>query len=492
MRLENLLERIPYKKVQGELDREVTELVFDSRKACPGCAFVALTGLRLDGHDYIPQVIEAGAGVIVAEHMPQEEIADKEVTVILVEDSRLALAALSAAWFGHPAEKLITIGITGTKGKTTTAVMVKRILEAAGEKVGLIGTLGAFMGDEHVETVNTTPESYDIQKYFARMAEVGCRYAVMEVSSQGLKMHRVDGFTFDYGIFTNISPDHIGPGEHESFEEYLFYKSQLLQRCRLGVVNRDDEHFAEIVKDASCELVTFGMSEEADYCTDRVDYLTRHGFMGIAFHLSGRANFPVEVNIPGLFNVYNAMAAAALCLAIGTGEKAVQEALKTVTVDGRMEIVYASEKLAALVDYAHNAVSMESLLSTLRAYHPKRLVCVFGCGGNRSKLRRYEMGEIGGRMADLCIITADNSRWEKVEDIIADIRVGMDKTDGKFVEIPDRREAICYSIEHAEEGDIIAVIGKGHEDYQEICGARTHFLDREELKKALVQYGYMQ
>ena len=213
--------------------------------------------------------------------------------------------------------------------------------------------------------------------------------------------------------------------------------------------------------------------------------------MGIAFHLTGRASFPVEVNIPGLFNVYNAMAAAALCLTMGVGEEAICRVLQTVTVDGRMEIVYASETLAVLVDYAHNAVSMESLLSTLRAYRPKRLVCVFGCGGNRSKLRRYEMGEIGGRMADLCIITADNSRWEKVEDIMADIRVGMDKTDGKFVEIPDRREAIFYSIEHAEEGDIIAVIGKGHEDYQEICGVRTHFLDREELKKALVQYGYI-
>ena len=499
MRLENLLAKIRYERVQGELDREVTELVFDSRKACPGCLFVALTGARSDGHDYIGQVMEAGAAAIVAERLPEQLSAGQPagegdgsgVTILLVEDSRRALAELSAAWFGYPAEKLTTIGITGTKGKTTTAVMVKRILEAAGEKVGLIGTLGAFMGQEHVPTVNTTPESYDIQRYFARMVEAGCRYAVMEVSSQGLKMHRVDGFTFDYGIFTNISPDHIGPDEHASFEEYLYYKSQLLKRCRLCAVNRDDEHFDEIVGDASCELVTFGMRADADYYTDRVDHLTRHGFMGIAFHLTGRASFPVEVNIPGLFNVYNAMAASALCLTMGVAEEAICRALQAVTVDGRMEIVYASEKLSALVDYAHNAVSMESLLATLRAYQPKRLVCVFGCGGNRSRLRRYEMGEIGGRMADLCIITADNSRWEKVEDIIADIRVGMDKTDGQFVEIPDRREAICYSIKHAQEGDIIAVIGKGHEDYQEICGVRTHFLDREELKKALIQYGYM-
>jgi UDP-N-acetylmuramoyl-L-alanyl-D-glutamate--2,6-diaminopimelate ligase len=197
------------------------------------------------------------------------------------------------------------------------------------------------------------------------------------------------------------------------------------------------------------------------------------------------------VNIPGLFNVYNAMAAAALCEVMGIPQEAICKALRTVTVDGRMEIVYASEDLVALVDYAHNAVSMESLLSTLREYQPKRLVCVFGCGGNRSRLRRYEMGEIGGRMADLSILTADNSRWEKVEDILADIRVGMDKTQGAFVEIPDRREAIYYSISHAQKGDMIAVIGKGHEDYQEICGVRSHFLDREELQNALAQYGYL-
>ena len=258
MRLENLLEKIRYERVQGSLDQEVTELIFDSRKACPGCLFVALTGARSDGHDYIGQVIKAGAAAVVAEHLPEDGVCG-EAAILLVEDSRRALAELSAAWFGYPAEKLITIGITGTKGKTTTAVMVKKILEASGQKAGLIGTLGAFMGEEHVPTVNTTPESYDIQRYFARMAEAGCRYAVMEVSSQGLKMHRVDGFTFDYGIFTNISPDHIGPDEHASFEEYLYYKSQLLKRCRVCAVNRDDEHFEEIVKDASCEIVTFGI-----------------------------------------------------------------------------------------------------------------------------------------------------------------------------------------------------------------------------------------
>ena len=497
MILRELLQRLDYTVVQGSIDVAVTELVFDSRKAVPGCVFVALSGSRADGHAYIPQVVEKGAAVIVGER-PVE--VPSHVTYLQVENGRVALAELSAAYFGYPAEQLTVVGITGTKGKTTTSNMVKKILEAAGEKAGVIGTNGAFIGQEKYPTVNTTPESYELQKMFRRMVDVGCKYAVMEVSSQGIMMHRVAGFSFDYGMFTNISPDHIGPDEHKDFEEYLEYKSQLLRRCKVCVVNRDDEHFDQIVEKATCQVVTYGLEHEADWTTDRVDYLTKNGFMGIAFHLQGpavdeadgvkRQQFDVEVGIPGLFNVYNAMAATVLCEQMGMDRAAVCEALKTIRVDGRMEIVHASDKFVALVDYAHNAVSMESLLTTLRDYNPKRLVCIFGCGGNRSKDRRYSMGEIGGRMADLSIITADNSRWEKIEDIMADIRIGMDKTDGAFVEIPDRRDAIYYSIEHAEEGDIIAVIGKGHEDYQEICGVRTHFLDREELEGALEKFGY--
>ncbi len=489
MILQDLLKRLSYTLVQGDVNTAVTELIFDSRKAVPGCVFVALSGSRADGHAYIPQVVEKGAAVIVGEKCVE---VPAHVTYLQVENSRVALAELSAAYFGYPAEELTMVGITGTKGKTTTSSMVRRILETAGEKAGVIGTNGAFIGEERYPTVNTTPESYELQKLFRAMVDAGCRYAVMEVSSQGIMMHRVDGFSFDYGVFTNISPDHIGPDEHKDFEEYLEYKSQLLRRCRVCVVNRDDEHYEEIVEKATCQVVTFGREKKADWTTDRVDYLTKNGFMGIAFHLKGSKSFEVEVNIPGLFNVYNAMAAAVLCEIMGIGQEPICQALKTITVDGRMEIVYASEKFAALVDYAHNAVSMESLLVTLRDYNPKRLVCIFGCGGNRSKDRRYQMGEISGKMADLSVITADNSRWEKIEDIMADIRIGMDKTDGEFVEIPDRREAIYYSIEHAREGDIIAVIGKGHEDYQEICGVRTHFLDREELEGALKKFGYMQ
>ena len=488
MVLKELLQKIGHTLVQGSGEAEITEIVFDSRKASPGCLFVAISGTRADGCDFIPQAIEAGAAAIVAERVIKTP---PELAYVQVEDCRAALSGLSAAWFGEPARQMTMIGITGTKGKTTTAAMIRRILEESGRKTGLIGTNGARFGETHIPTMNTTPESYEIHSFLRQMADSGCEAVVMEVSSQGLMMRRVDDVFFDYGVFTNLSPDHIGPGEHKDFAEYLEYKSQLLRRCRVGVVNRDDAHFAGITKKAACRLVTYGLEKEADWKAGQIDYRTGHGFMGVAFEASGTERFSVEVSVPGLFNVYNALAAVALGETMGLPREAVTRALKTTAVDGRMEIVCASEKLVALVDYAHNAVSLESLLDTLRAYRPKRLVCVFGCGGNRSKLRRYEMGEISGRKADLSILTADNSRWEKVEDLRADIRTGIEKTDGEYVMIADRREAIRYSVSEAKEGDMIAVVGKGHEDYQEICGVRSHFLDREELRKALEEFGYL-
>ena len=380
---------------------------------------------------------------------------------------------------------MTAIGVTGTKGKTTTTYMIKAILEAAGQKTGLIGTNGAVIGENHYPTKNTTPESYILQEYFAKMVEEGCRYVVMEVSSQSYLMHRVDGLFFDYGIFLNISNDHIGPNEHASFEEYLYYKKQLLKNCRTALVNRDDPHFDAIVEGATAEILTFSLEQAADFTADDIHYVREHDFVGVEFQTHGRYESDLRVGIPGKFNVDNALAAAGVCSFFDLPKEKVCHALEHIQVDGRMEIVYKSAKCTVIVDYAHNAVSMESLLLTLRDYKPKRLVCVFGCGGNRARDRRYSMGEIGGKLADLSIITADNSRFEKVGDILADIKVGLAKTDGKYVEIPDRREAIEYSLSHAEDGDIIAIIGKGHEDYQEIEGVRYHFLDREVVQETV-------
>jgi UDP-N-acetylmuramoyl-L-alanyl-D-glutamate--2,6-diaminopimelate ligase len=347
----------------------------------------------------------------------------------------------------------------------------------------MIGTNGVYIGEEHYPTVNTTPESYDLHRYFAQMVDAGCECCVMEVSSQALKLHRVGGIVYDCSIFTNISPDHIGPNEHESFEEYLYFKKQIFAQSRHALINVDDEHADEITKDCPCEWDGFSLSQPVKYMAENIHYVSEPDFVGVEFDIRGEHEIPVRVSIPGRFNVYNALSAAAVCLWAGVPSEKVQHALEHISIDGRMEIVYTSEKCSVIVDYAHNAVSMESLLKTLREYHPKRLVCVFGCGGNRSKDRRYSMGEIAGKMADFSIITADNSRFEKVEDIIADIVGSIKKTGGSFIEIPDRREAIAYSIHHAQDGDMIAIIGKGHENYQEIEGVRYHFVDREVVEE---------
>ena len=491
MKLSSLLEKLEYTCVQGSTEQEVTGVVYDSRKVTDGSLFICIRGAVVDGHKFIPDVTAKGAKVLVVE---EEVSAPSDVTVIQVTDTRYAMAFISAAWFGHPAEKLKTIGITGTKGKTTTTYMVKSILENAGYKVGLIGTIEAIIGNKIIPASNTTPESYVVQEYFHEMVEAGCECCVMEVSSQALMLHRVGGIMFDYGLFTNISPDHIGPKEHKSFEEYLFYKSRLLTVCKTGIVNRLTDHYDEVVKDATCRLLTYALNGNADFMGDDIHYASNHDFVGIEFSIHGMLDGRVRVGMPGKFNADNALAALAVCtlaLSGGSGvlddhtKQAILGSLVKVRVDGRMEIAHVSKKCSVIVDYAHNAVSMESLLTTLRDYHPKRLVCVFGCGGNRARDRRYSMGEIGGKMADLCIITADNPRFEKNEDIIKDIEVGLAKTDGTYLVIPDRREAIFYAIRNAEEGDMIAIIGKGHEDYQEIEGVKHHFLDREVVEEAV-------
>ena len=469
MVLSSLLERLEYTCLQGNVQQEITTIVYDSRKAEEGSLFICIRGAVADGHKFVPDVVKKGAKALVVEE-PVEVPGD--VTVILVKDSRYAMAFISAAYYGYPAEQLKTIGITGTKGKTTTTYMVKSILENAGYKVGLIGTIEAIIGDKVIPAANTTPESMVIQQYFRERADAGCDCVVMEVSSQGLMLHRTQGFVFDYGIFTNIEPDHIGPNEHRDFEHYLSCKALLLQQCRVGIVNRDDEHFEKIVKDHTCRLETYGFSREADLRAEDAKLVGGKGYLGISYHVKGLMDFPVEIDIPGKFSIYNSLTAIAICRHFKVSEENIIKALKVAKVKGRIEMVRVSDEFTLMIDYAHNAMALESLLTTLREYNPHRLVCLFGCGGNRSKLRRYEMGEVSGRLADLTIITSDNPRNEEPQAIIDDIKVGMAKTDGKYVEIIDRKEAIAYAIHHGEPGDIVILAGKGHEDYQEIKGKK--------------------
>ena len=488
--LQELLSGLCYECLKGTVDKEVSAVVYDSRKVTKNCLFLCITGANADGHAYAAQAVKDGAGVLVvqdAEKIPEDIKNIDDVTIIKVENTRYAMAFISAAWFDHPAKELKVIGITGTKGKTTTTYLVKSILEHAGRKVGLIGTIEVVIGETHIHAQNTTPESYMIQQYFRQMADTGCDSVVMEVSSQGLMLHRTQGFVFDYGIFTNIEPDHIGPSEHKDFEDYLSCKGLLFKQCKVGIVNKDDKHWEQVTEGHTCELETYGIEQDADLRAQNLKLLSEAGRLGVSFDVTGLDNFPVQISTPGKFSVYNALTAIAICRHFNVQKEAVRAALLQAKVKGRIEMVHVSDDFTLMIDYAHNAMALESLLSTLKEYKPHRLVCVFGCGGNRSKLRRYEMGEVSGRMADLTIITSDNPRFEEPQAIIDDIKVGIGKTDGKYVEICDRKEAIAYAISHGEPGDIIVLAGKGHEDYQEIKGVKYPMDERDLIRDVLAK-----
>lgn len=476
MKLSQLLERMEYTCVQGSADIPVSHLLYDSRNACPDGVFVCISGAVMDGHTFISDVVMKGVTAVIVE---KEVKAPAHVTVIRVENTRVALAYMSAAYFGYPAEQLKTIGITGTKGKTTTTYMVRSILENSGFKTGLIGTIETIIGKKVIKANNTTPESYLVQQYFRDMVNAGCECVVMEVSSQGLMLHRVDGFTFDYGIFTNLGPDHIGPNEHKDLDDYIHCKSLLFQKCRHGIVNIDDSYVERIIEGHTCDLETFGMSEKADFCASDMKLLQKPGLLGVTYHLSGRMDMDVEIDIPGRFSVYNSLTAIAICHHFNVPNENILKALTDVHVKGRLETIPISPKFTLMIDYAHNAMALESLLISLKEYQPKRMVTLFGCGGNRDPHRRYEMGEVSSTLSDLTVVTSDNPRFEEPMDIINDILIGVRKGPGKYVTIPDRKEAIKYCIENAEEGDIIILAGKGHEDYQEIKGIKYPMDERD-------------
>lgn len=494
MPLSELLTNIEYKCIQGNTDIAIRAVTYDSHKVSENCLFICIKGMNFDGHDFAAEAARHGAAALVLSE-PVEGLEDCDVTVIRVEDTRYAMAFISAAWFGNPADKIKTIGITGTKGKTTSTYLVKSILESAGYKVGLIGTIEVIIGDKHIHAERTTPESYLLQEYMAEMVDAGMDAVVMEVSSQALMLHRSQGFIFDYGIFTNLEPDHIGTGEHKDFEDYLHCKSLLFKQCRIGMGNGDDSHFAQVMEGHICKLESFGMGKDCSIRAENLKLVHKPGELGVAFDVifdddmsegeKGNSVFAVEVPTPGRFSVYNALTAIAICRHFKVSRDDIKSALLTAHVKGRIEMVRVSDDFTLLIDYAHNAMALESLLTTLREYEPHRLVCLFGCGGNRAKSRRYEMGEVSGRLADLTIITSDNPRFEEPQDIIDDIKTGIAGTGGRYVEICDRKEAIRYAIEHGEPGDIVVLAGKGHEDYQEIKGVKYPMDERDLIKEII-------
>ena len=488
MLLRRLVRELDCTLVQGRWDVDVRDIYYDSRRVTTGGLFVCIVGTKLDSHGLAAAAVQAGAAVLVIEH-DLAELPPPAVTVLRVENSRKALALLSAAWFGYPGRALELVGVTGTKGKTSTTHMIGAILSAAGHRVGLLGTNGASWPGHHHPLTHTTMESYELQKLLRQLVDAGCDTCVMEVSSQGLMMDRVAGLWYTVGVFTNLSPDHIGPGEHTSFEDYRYWKGRLFHQCGVGVLNADDANTPALLQGAACEAVYYGIdAPDTDYGVQGTPRLLRTAAMlGVAFtaRLPGGGAMDLEVGMPGRFSVYNALAATAAARALGADAAAIQSGLRDVVVKGRVELVPVSARFTVLLDYAHNEAAAENLLVTLRAYRPKRLVAVFGCGGDRSRLRRTGMGEVCARLADFLILTEDNNRYEAVEDILNDIKAGIARVPcaAPFVEVPDRLDALHYALDHAEDGDIIAVMGKGHETYRDRKGVKTPFLERELLEE---------
>ena len=482
MRLSVLLEGLTYEVVQGNTEVEVRGIKNDSRRVQPGDLFFCISGAVSDGHKYAQDVAAKGASVIVCEKDVQ---VPETVTVVRVESSRYAMGKISSAFYGKPSEQMTVIGLTGTKGKTTTTYMIREMLERAGIKTGLVGTIEILDGANKIPAENTTPESMVLHKYMKDMVDNGCKAVVMEVSSQGLMLDRVAGVDFDYGIFTNLSKDHIGPNEHASFEEYRDWKAKLFTLCKTGIFNVDDKNAGYMMEHADCEKITYGMREHADYCANDVKLYCENGVLGIQYALSGSLSGQMVVDLPGEFSVHNSLAAIAVADLMHVPVADIQTILKQIKVRGRVEMIPISDAFTLMIDYAHNAMALESLLTALRAYNPKRLVTLFGCGGNRSKDRRFEMGEVSGNMADFTIITSDNPRDEEPAAIMEDIVTGMKKTTGSYVAIEDRKEAIRYAILHAQPGDVIVLAGKGHEDYQEIHGVKHHMDERNLIRGIL-------
>ena len=480
MQLKEILVGIEGLKVRGNLDVEITHLDKDSRNIKENGLFVAIKGFDSDGHDYVETAISQGAKAVVLQEGVSAELIKKipaEITVVVAKDTRYALAICSCNFYQNPSRKFKLIGVTGTKGKTTTTFMIKKILEKAGKKVGLIGTIATYIGDKKLEDSDrTTPESNKLQAIFAQMVEAGCDTVVMEVSSQSLKLHRVAGCDFDIGVFTNFSEDHISPKEHPNMEDYYSSKVQLFKMCKIAFINADDYHVAKLPKLVpECNITTYGID---NFCNVLAKDITiTNSYVDFKVKI-GMKNERIKTCIPGRFSVYNSLAAICVAEKLGATVEQIKEALEEVRVPGRSELINNKKDLTIMLDYAHSPESLENILNAVKSYTRGRVISVFGCGGDRDPGKRPVMGEISGRIADFTIITSDNPRTEDPQKIVDQIEEGIKKTKGKYIVVVDRIEAIREAIKMADKKDIVVLAGKGHEPYQEINGIKYPFDER--------------
>ena len=479
MKLKEMLVGLEGLRAKGDLEIEIKGLESNSKNIKEGYLFVAIKGFSVDGHKYIESAIANGAtAVMVQEDCDLKTIKIPEnVTIVMAKDTREALAITANNFYDEPSKKFKLIGVTGTKGKTTTTYMIKEILEKAGKKVGLIGTIATYInGKKLKDSDRTTPESLELQQLFSKMVEEKVEVVVMEVSSQSLKLHRVDGCDFDIVLFTNFSEDHISANEHPDMEDYFQSKLKLFKMCKTGIVNTDDLHGAKIPRlFPESDITTYGIDNYANVLAK--DITITNSYVDFKVKITDR-NERVKTGIPGRFSVYNSLAAICVAQKFGISPEQVKEALLEVRVPGRSELVDNKLEIPIMIDYAHSPESLQNILQAVKSYTRGRVISVFGCGGDRDKTKRPIMGEISGRIADFTFITSDNPRTEKPEDITAQIEEGIKKTKGKYSVVVDRVEAIKQAIKMANKRDIIVLAGKGHEPYQEINGKKYPFDER--------------
>lgn len=480
MKLKQLMQGISFECISNtdDLNIDIQDICFDSRKAQAGLLFVCLVGYRVDGHQYIEDVINKGCKVVVISKAL--DAYNPNICYLKVADTRQALALMSANFFGHPAKKFTTIAVTGTKGKTSITGFLKGLIQT---NVGTIGTLGTYINDSYEPTINTTPESYEIQRILAKMVDANCHYCILEASSQGLKHHRLDGIQFDYGIFTNLSNDHIGPGEHPDFEDYLKSKALLFQHCNIGILNKDDPHYKQLKEQSTCNIYTYGCGDDCDLSFENLKTIKEANHLGVQFKTKGLLEDTFKMYMPGRFNVYNILPCLLLCHLEAIDFKNIHQNLKKLHVPGRLELYDVGRDFSVMIDFAHNGISTTSVLDIMQEYHFNQIYCVYGSVGDRSQVRRYEIGEaVSSYQNTFSIITADNPGYESLRSINKEIIRGVEAHQGKYIEIDDRKEAILYALNHAKAKDLVLILGKGNEFYQLINGIKEPFNELEILE----------
>ncbi len=468
---------------------EIEDILYNSLNCRNNTIFVAIKGETSDGHKYVSSAYSKGCRVFVLQddvYLPDDTIK------IFVKDSRIALSKMSSNFFNNPSKELIVIGITGTKGKTTITNYISTVLNNSGINTGIIGTNGAFFNGIKESTVNTTPESYELNRILRKMVDSGIKCVAMEVSSGGLMMNRVKDIDFDIALFSNIAPDHIGPKEHPTFEHYLNSKIQLFKLAKFGIINADADFAQTVIENATCPTYTFSIDKPSDLQADNIEYSNSLDRLGVSFNYNTKeSSFPCYICAPGTFSIYNALSVIAVCIHLGIEYKSIINSLKNVDVDGRVQVLPILPYATVIVDYAHNGISLDNIVTTLKQYKPKRLICVFGSIGDKSKLRRKELGDIAAKECDLCILTSDNPGNEDPMKIISDIEKSFANSRCMYIKEPDREKAVRQAIRLAEEGDIILLAGKGHEKHQLINGEKIPFdeveIAKDEAKKVLIK-----